>query len=274
MGWTAYVDHLIGRRLGQKTIARYKRWVADADEWLTRQGTTLDEASATDIREWSEQRVKNSHSSRGQASAALRHYWDMTERPRPPVGAIIIPPAPDYECRAIEEAQARDVVKVSLGWWMEGTVTLSAMYLALRRFEIAKMEWARFTDDLTEYRVTGKYSKTKTLPVHPILVSELEDKRNGSPWVFPGRFPGRHIADATVGTWIEKVGWAAGIDHLEPHELRHTALATANDEMGDLRAVQTFARHSDPSTTAIYTRTKKKRLREVSDSLNYLGDAI
>lgn len=120
------------------------------------------------------------------------------------------------------------------------------------------------------YRVTGKYSKTKDLPVHPLLWSELEPHRDGSQWVFPGRFPDRHIAEATVWSWTIKVGKAAGIDHLEPHELRHTSLTTANDALGDLRAVQTFARHSDPSTTAIYTRTRKRRLQQVSESLDYL----
>lgn len=88
--------------------------------------------------------------------------------------------------------------------------------------------------------------------------------------MFPGRFPDRHIAPATVWAYTRRVGQAVGIDNLEPHELRHTALAHANDILGDLRAVQTFARHSDPSTTAIYTRTKKKRLREVSDALDYV----
>lgn len=101
-------------------------------------------------------------------------------------------------------------------------------------------------------------------------VGELEGRRTSSPFVFPGRFPGRPISPATVWAWTKQVGEAAGIPELEPHELRHTALTTANDSLGDLRAVQTFARHSDPATTAIYTRTRKQRLRDVSESLDYL----
>lgn len=270
MGWSEYVDYLIGERLSQKTIKRYVRWVRDADEWLQRQGNNLGEATASEIREWSEERVTNSHSSRGQAAAALRHYWNCIERDRAPVKAIRVPPAPEYESRAIEEHQARDVVKVALGWWPQGTVVLAGLYLALRRFEIAKMEWSRFDDAGEWYRVTGKYDKTKSLPVHPILWAELESRRGVSPWVFPGRYAGRHIAEATVWSWTKLVGEAAGIPNLEPHELRHTALTTANDTLGDLRAVQTFARHSDPATTAIYTRTRQKRLWDVSASLDYL----
>lgn len=269
MGWTEYADHLIGERLSGKTIARYERWVRDAGEWLAQRGTTLEEATATEIRVWSEERVTNSHASRGQAAAALRHYWTFVDRDRPPVKAIRVPPTPTYECRAVTDTQARDLVKVSLGWWPHGGVVLAGLYLALRRFEIAKLEWSRFSDDLSWYRVTGKYDKTADLPVHQNLRGELAAHRNDSRWVFPGRFAGRHISDMTVTTWVDMVGKAGGLPHLEPHELRHTALATANDGLGDLRAVQTFARHSDPSTTAIYTRTKKKRLREVSDALDY-----
>ena len=55
------------------------------------------------------------------------------------------------------------------------------------------------------------------------------------------------------------------------HRLRHTALTVANDTLGDLRAVQTFARHASPAQTAGYTRTRADRLRDVSDSLDYLA---
>lgn len=271
MSWSAYTDYLVGQRLSPLTIRRYVRWLREADGWLRSQGSTLDTASATDIAEFAAECVTNSAASRRQASVALRHYWEMTDRDRPPVRAIRVPPTPDYECRAITEIEARDVVKVATGWWMEGTVVLAGMYLALRRFEIAKMEWSRFSDDLSWYRVTGKYDKTKSLPVHPHLRSELEGRQGGSTWVFPGRFEGRHIASATVWSWVERVGQAAGIPHLEPHELRHTALATANDTLGDLRAVQTFARHAKPQTTSLYTRTTKTKLREVSDALDYLA---
>jgi integrase/recombinase XerD len=172
-------------------------------------------------------------------------------------------------CRAITETEARDLVKASLGWWPEGIVVLVGLYLALRRFEIAKMEWGRFDETLKWYRVTGKYDKTNTLPVHPLLTGELDGHQTGR-WVFPGRFDGRHVNPATIGVWVAVVGRQVGIPNLEPHELRHTALATANDVTGDLRAVQSFARHSKVSTTSGYTRTTTRRLREVSDSLDYL----
>lgn len=271
MRWDSFEDYLVGMRLGVTTRRRYLRWVRDADEWLTEHGRTLDDATATHVAVWAEERVVGSHASRGQAAAALRHYWDWTQRDRAPFRAIPVPPAPEYECRAVSEDEAEWLIHVASGWWPEGGAVLVGMTLALRRFEIAKMEWSRFEQERTWYRVTGKYGKTKLLPVHPHLQAELAGRENGSPWVFPGRF-GSHVNPATIWDWVRRVGQAAGIPDLEPHELRHTALATVNDELGDLRAVQTFARHSKPSTTAIYTRTTAKRLREVSDALTYLNE--
>lgn len=50
---------------------------------------------------------------------------------------------------------------------------------------------------------------------------------------------------------------------------RRTALATANDNTGNLRAVQNLARHSRPETTSRYTRTKERTLRAVVESIDY-----
>lgn len=271
--WSDYADYLVSLGLSPKTVRIYCRWVKEAAEWLANRGQTLAKVGATELAAFATDRIANSHSSRGAAHSALTHYWDFIDRPRPPHRAIRVPPAPEMVCQAIEPQQARDLVKISVGWYPQGLAVLVGMYLALRRFEIAKMEWSRFSDDRTWYRVTGKYSKTATLPVHPLLQAELPTAINGSPWIFPGRFPGRHVTPATIWSWIREAGEAADIAHLRPHQLRHTSLATANDNTGNLRAVQTFARHSKPSTTSGYTRTTAAKLQQISESLDYLGDA-
>ena len=74
---------------------------------------------------------------------------------------------------------------------------------------------------------------------------------------------------ATIWNWVQEVACEAGIGEIGVHQLRHTALATANDETGDLRSVQTFARHADPATTSGYTRTTNARLVSVVEALDY-----
>lgn len=72
-------------------------------------------------------------------------------------------------------------------------------------------------------KVTGKYDKTNTLPVYPNLSDELRQATGGSRRLRSPRIP-----------------------DLEPDRLRPTAIATANENTGNLRSVQTFARHSKP----------------------------
>ncbi len=260
-----FVEYLIGRGLSEASTSTYSRYVAQAEKWMVDHDTTLVDALPSEVADYAGQCVKFSHSSRGQCAAALGHYWEWKGRVAAPTKAIRVPSQPEMVCRAIEDDQARDLVKVALGWHPKGLAVLFGMYLALRAEEIASAEWDRFSGDLEWYRVTGKNAKTATLPVHPILRSELEP---GSGFVFPGRLGG-HVVPATIWDWSKQVAAAAGIPEFTTHQLRHTALTTANDVMGDLRAVQTFARHSHPEQTAGYTRTKQTRLREVSDSLDY-----
>ena len=49
--------------------------------------------------------------------------------------------------------------------------------------------------------------------------------------------------------------------------LRHTCLTVANDTTHDLRAVQEFARHSDPDTTSGYTRVTGDRLSSIGNAV-------
>ncbi len=115
--------------------------------------------------------------------------------------------------------------------------------------------------------MTGKNSKTATLPEHPALADELAERR-GQGFIFPGRF-GDHVCMATIWDWSKKVARVAGIETFTTHQLRHTSLTTALDGTGNLRSVMQFARHTKPQTTAGYTRTTKAQLRAVSDALDF-----
>lgn len=268
MEWAGFSDYLYGRGLDERTIAYYVRHCRRAQAWLDGQGTDLATCNATTLAKWA-RTLANSHSTRGQVAAALRHYWEFADRPAPPAGAIRVPPRPEMVCRTLEDDETRALVKTALGWWPQGTTVLLGLYLALRRFEIAKAEWDRFDDDMGWYRVTGKRDKTATLPVHPVLRDELEPRRSDG-YIFPGRLGG-HMVPVTIGKWIGEVAEAAGISNLTPHRLRHTSLTWAVDAGKPLRDVQTFARHSDPGMTAKYTRTTSDRLRSVVDALDYLN---
>lgn len=265
----AFQEYLFSLGLNPRTMAAYLRHVQIADRWLaTNCHTSLKWAAAAHIAAYAAAMLVMSHSTRGQAAAAFRHYWAWAERTNPPAKAVRVPPRPVMVCRALEEEPAQLLAKAAIGWWPKGTAVLFGLYMALRRTEIAMAEWRRFDGGMEWYTVTGKRSVTATLPVHPVLAGELEARR-GSGWIFQGRFGGP-VTPATIWSWTTEVAEVAGVGYLTTHQLRHTSLATANDRLGDLRAVQTFARHVDPAQTAGYTRTTARRLRDVSDSLDYL----
>lgn len=259
--------YLVGEGLHPDTIRLYVAQVERADKWMRQQNTTLAWCAPEHVATYADT-LPTGYSTRRQASVAFTHYWRMHDRTNAPVKALRVPPAPEMECRALEPYQARDLVKVALGWHPKGLAVLFGLYLALRRTEIARAEWERFSPNLDWYKCLGKFDKTRTLPVHPILQAELEEHQ-GKGWVFPGRFGGPSNP-ATIWAWTKEVALEAGIRNIQTHQLRHTTLATANDATGNLRSVQSFAGHSKTSTTAGYTRTTKTRLREVSDSLDYL----
>jgi len=211
--------------------------------------------------------TSNTHSLRGQIRCSLKHYYEWQDRNDAPLRAIRVPPQPQMVNKALEVEEAKALVETARGWWPEGTAVLFGMYLALRREEIAQAEWDRFDEDLTWYTVTGKNSKTATLPVHPALAAVLAPRR-GEGFIFPGRFGG-HVCPSTIWDWSKKVARAAGIETFTTHQLRHTSLTTANDNTGNLRSVQEFARHTKPETTAGYTRVTKAQLLAVMEALEY-----
>lgn len=267
MEWAVFADHLMGLGLAERTVTYYVRRARHADEWLREQGSDLCRAKAALIGAYAST-LPNSHSTRGQVASALGHYWDWVDRPNPPIRAIRVPPQPLMLCRALEPDQASHLKMIASGWWPEGASVLFGLYLALRREEIAKAEWSRFDLPMEWYTVTGKNSKTATLPVHPVLRAELGRHRRPGSWVFPGRF-GSHVTPATIWDWTRLVAIEADLPYLTTHQLRHTSLATANDNLGDLRAVMEFARHADPGVTSGYTRTSARRLQDVVRALDY-----
>lgn len=257
--------------LADKTVALYLRVIRKGDGWCRERGSSLADASAVLIAEYVATRPA-SWSNRNLMRAAFQHYWRATERDRPPVRAIRVPPKPDWPCRALEEDDARLLAKLarcrSDDGDRRGLAVLFGLYTALRRAEIASVHWRDLRG--ASLRVIGKGRKRAELPVHSTLGAALTawpGHREG--FIFLGR-TSPHVNPATVWHWTRCLAEEAGVvERVQTHQLRHTALATANDNTGDLRAVQTLARHSKPETTSHYTRTKAAKLRAVVESIDY-----
>lgn len=260
-------DALIALGLAGGTITNYLRAIYRAQQWCEDQGVDLATVSASMIAAYRDT-LAPSWATRNVARVALGHYWAFVGRADPPLKALRVGPKPQGVCRALEEDDARVLSKHATGRGDDrGLAVVIGLYAALRCREIATLRWESF--DGSWLRVTGKGDKTCRIPVHPQITQYLDGYPRRSEFVFPGRFGG-HVNPATIWQWSVDVARDAGLsEHVETHRLRHTCLATANDMTGDLRGVQSFARHSKPETTALYTRTTGRRLREIVDAIDY-----
>jgi integrase/recombinase XerC len=266
----AYSEYLIGLGLAPRTVRVYERKVGRALVWFAAHDLDLGDAAARDVFTFASE-TANSNSTRVQIRCALKHWWQF-RGVAGPADAVRVPPAPDMVCRALEADEAAAMVKVAVGWYPQGLAALFGLAMAMRREEIAAAQWSRFDPRFDWYTVLGKGDRTRRLPVHPVLAVEVRRlRRIDRNWIFPGRVGIRpHVHPATVWDWTKQVAETAGVEGFTTHRMRHTALAEMNDQLGDLRATMVFAGHRRPETTAGYTRTTARRLREASDSLSYL----
>lgn len=259
------------RGYADSTIRNYTRMVARIERWLADHGCPrLAQADWQEIGEFAET-TPYTYASRNMVRNAIRTYWTTyLGREKDPSWAVRTPKEPRMRCRALEPEELDRVLAAARECgdpriW----AAVALMYFAaLRRAEVASLRW----DDLDDegwMHLVGKGQQEAFLPVHSEIREALDrlEPKPDSPYVFPSRFPGTHITPATVNLWVRMIAETADV-RLSPHMLRHTSLTDANDKTRDLRAVQSFARHAKPETTAGYTRTSKERLLEVLASLD------
>ena len=265
---------LLDEGLSERTIRIYLHHLRAADWWCAQHGVSLTNVSAELLGEFVAVRPRT-HATRRHLRTALKHYWRITGRRNPPLWVIHVPRKPRPRCRALSEADAALLERAArnAGGAM-GAATLLGLYLGLRREEIASLRWDQL-DDRGWVNIVGKGGVSASLPVHPVVRHALAQLPRSGPYVFPGEGSraGSYASPVTVWLWVRRLSDEAGLLPVNPHQLRHTCLATANEATRDLRAVQEYARHARPETTAIYTRVSTKRLLAVMNSLSYDASA-
>lgn len=261
-----YHEYLVGLGLKPRTIRAYELKIAAATGWAAEGGLELCDLSAVAIAELTEALVPKTNSSRRQLRSALIHYWEMREA-RAHYRAVYVPPRPTPRWRGLEDDDVKKLMAVARGDWPRGGVIYLGLYLGLRREEIATLRWADFDHDLSWVRIVGKQDRTRHLPVHPRLQTMLAGARWPGEWVFPGRLGG-HVSLTTINNWVGVLGREAGLGHLHPHQLRHTAGAHINDTTRDIHAAQQWLGHARVETTQVYTRVTKDRLLDAMRTMN------
>ena len=125
-----------------------------------------------------------------------------------------------------------------------------------------------------EVTVTGKGSKTRTVPVgqkaRDALKSWLTTRNSVAATSERALFVGsrgRRIAPGVVGARLKAWARRSGLtEHVHPHMLRHSFASHLLQSSQDLRAVQELLGHASISTTQVYTHLDFQALAKVYDA--------
>jgi integrase/recombinase XerC len=146
----------------------------------------------------------------------------------------------------------------------------------LRLGELISLDLADGRLDLRhgEVTVTGKGSKTRTVPVGAKAREALQEwMAVRSQMAVPSEKAlfvgarGKRISPAVVGARLGAWARASGLgEHVHPHMLRHSFATHLLQSSQDLRAVQEMLGHASISTTQVYTHLDFQALAKVYDA--------
>jgi integrase/recombinase XerC len=281
---TRFIDHLrYERRLSPLTSLHYGRDLAQLQSYCLRQGlsewTQLD---AQHIRAFISERHRAGLGGRSLARllSAVRSFYrylmreavvrqDPTAGIRPPKSPRRLPAALDVdEAAALLNAAPEDALAI------RDVAMAELLYsCGLRLAELVAVNLGDIDVHSGSVRVTGKGSKTRTLPVGRLALQALEGwlplraqlASAAEPALFVSQ-RGRRLSPRSVQARLQRLAQVQGLGRpVHPHMLRHSFASHLLQSSGDLRAVQELLGHSDIGTTQIYTHLDFQHLAQVYD---------
>ena len=150
----------------------------------------------------------------------------------------------------------------------------------LRRGEVVALDLDDYDPARESVRVTGKGQREPSwLTVGPAAcraVSAWVEVRGDQPgplFLALHRPDGGRLTGRSVARIVAAAGAAAGLGHVRPHGLRHTAITAVLDlSRGDVRRARDFSRHADIRTLTIYDDARQdfggELARQLGDQLD------
>jgi site-specific recombinase XerD len=181
---------------------------------------------------------------------------------RPKLTRTLPRPMPDADLR-----RAVDGAEPMVRCWL-----LLGAFAGLRCQEIAGLA----VDDVLEYEgllrvVYGKGRKERMLPLHPdVLAALLALPMPASGFVFRRKRMLNRYPPAQLVQELNAYLCGLGIESTA-HSLRHYFASAIYEETHDLRLVQELLGHSDPATTAIYTKSDTSKSGPAVRALRIAG---
>ena len=280
--WLETLEHQ--RRLSRHTLANYSRALGVLFE--LKEKTPLGELDAQQVRRFVARLHATGLSGRTLALtlSAWRGLYGWLARqhgfPANPVQGVRAPKSPRHLPKVLSVEQAQQLLESAPAETPQGARDRAMFELlyssGLRLAELIGLDADDGRLDLKqgEVTVTGKGSKTRTVPVGARAREALRDWLKARALLaapqeralFVGA-RGRRIAAGTVQlrlrAWARRQGLGASV---HPHMLRHSFASHVLQSSQDLRAVQEMLGHASISTTQIYTHLDFQALAKVYDA--------
>jgi len=228
----------------------------------------------------------------GKRLAGLRAFferiteWGWDEAPpRPLVFSGDLPTRPKPLPRFLDDGDAAKLLRAARQH-PDPTVGLIVELLArtgMRRGELVDLATDAITQigDAYWLRIpVGKLRTDRYIPLHPQLKDLLDNWINARPeCVTTNRIlveNGKRISYHRVGHAVAAAARAAGIDHVSPHQLRHTLATQAINRGMSLEGIAALLGHTSMNMTMVYARIADRTVAEeyfaVSEKVEALYD--
>jgi integrase/recombinase XerC len=219
--------------------------------------------------------ARTSQARRAAAARAFTAWAHRTGRAGKDAGALLASPRAHRDLPTVLRAdQAEHLVTTSVHGEDGPLATrdravLEMLYATgVRISELCGLDRVDVDDARRVVRVFGKGAKERTVPYGIPAQRALDDwLAHGRPRIetssealFLGEKGGR-LQPTVARRVVAAAARAAGLPHLSPHDLRHSAATHLLDGGADLRAVQDLLGHASLSSTQIYTHVSTERLR-------------
>jgi integrase/recombinase XerC len=280
--WLETLEHQ--RRLSAHTLSNYSRAVSVL--LSLKEKTTLRELDAAQIRRFVARLHAAGLSGRTLALtlSAWRGFYHWLARHHGyaanPVQGVRAPKSPRRLPKALSVEQAQQLLEAPAADepdLVRDRAMFELLYSSgLRLAELIALDVDDGRLDLRqgEVTVTGKGSKTRTVPVGGRAREALREwlkaraliAKPAERALFVGARGARiapGVVEARLRAWAQRQGLGAGV---HPHMLRHSFASHVLESSQDLRAVQELLGHASIATTQIYTHLDFQALAKVYDA--------
>ena len=143
---------------------------------------------------------------------------------------------------------------------------------SVRVSEGLKLKWEFILDDVILFPAPiTKRKKSRPIPLHPILKTELEIWKDiqvdpkPSDFVFKGRLDSSHLTRQSFDLVLRQACESMGIKGVSTHSFRRSCLTHLNNHKVPLRTIQSISGHSSLAVLEKYLEvTEKDRVEAIS----------